>query len=186
MPFARLKLLVVALLASGGLLLRAGPAQSTNAAGPTCFATLAWAPSLASNVAGYLVFFGLASGVYTDQLDVGNTNSVTIQGLETNVTYFFQVVAYDKTGSQSPPSNEISYSTTTTPPNLGIQLGFQGAVPVVGLSFSGSAGYNYSIETSTNLQDWVTVWSTNCASNGTMLFYDAANQPACFYRLLQQ
>jgi hypothetical protein len=189
-PFLRFNLLVVVLLACGGLSLRAGPAQGTNAAPATGFATLAWAPSTANNVAGYFVFSGLASGVYTAQLDVGNTNSVLINGLETNVTYYFEVIAYDSTGTQSPPSNEISYSTSAAlvaaPATLGIRFGLQGSSPVLGLSFPGSTGHVYHIEASTNLQDWATVWSTNCVSNGTLVFYDTAIQPARFYRLQQQ
>ena len=185
----RCKLLAVALLVGAGFSLHAGPAQTTNAAPANGFATLAWAPSTAHNVAGYLVLSRLASGVYAARLDVGNTNSVTINGLAPNTTYYFEVIAYDDTGTQSSPSNEISYSTSAAqlvvPPTLGV-LGPQTSAPVIGLSFSGSAGHAYSIEASTNLQDWVTIWNTNCVSNGTLMFHDTANQPARFYRLQQQ
>ena len=152
-------------------------------------ATLAWNPSSAGAVTGYLIRFGLTSGAYTDQLAVDNTNSVIIQGLKTNTTYYFVVVARNGTGAESPPSNEISYFTSTTPaagPTLGIGLGPPKSADALSLSFPGTPGGAYIIETSTNLLDWVTIFTTNCASNGTMVFHDSASEPARFYRLEQQ
>jgi hypothetical protein len=76
--------------------------------------TLGWSPSPDTNVTGYLVLFGTASGIYTSQLDVGHTNSATVKELATNLTYYFRVMAYGSSGQESPPSNEI---TSTAPLN---------------------------------------------------------------------
>jgi len=72
--------------------------------------TLGWTRSPDSNTLGYVVFYGLSSGVYTNQVNVGNTNWALIGGLLTGLTYYSTVVAYGSNGSTSPPSNEIQFS----------------------------------------------------------------------------
>ena len=85
---------------------------------PASAVTLGWNPSPDPNATGYLLLFGTTSGAYTNQLAVGNTNRATVTGLIPNVVYYFSVVAYDASGQQSPPSNEVSYS----PPSAVISL----------------------------------------------------------------
>lgn len=68
--------------------------------------TLAWDPSPGS-VAGYRVFFGTASGVYTGELDAGNKTSATVSGLTSGDRYYFIVKAYSASGVLSAPSNEV-------------------------------------------------------------------------------
>jgi len=43
--------------------------------------TLAWNPSTDSTVAGYKIYYGSASGNYTNVVDVGNVTNATISGL---------------------------------------------------------------------------------------------------------
>ena len=83
---------------------------------------LGWNPSPDSNGIGYFVLSGTASGVYTNELDVGNTTSTTVTGLVANVTYYFSVAAYDASGQESPPSNEISYFVLGAAPLAAITL----------------------------------------------------------------
>lgn len=73
--------------------------------------TLAWDPVPEPNIAGYQVFYGTASKTYTQQIDAGNSTTVTIANLDDTGTYFFAVVAYNLAGAQSEPSNEIMYPT---------------------------------------------------------------------------
>ena len=40
--------------------------------------TLIWAPSPDADVAGYKIYYGPASGTYTNSIDVGNTNQVRL------------------------------------------------------------------------------------------------------------
>ena len=88
-----------------------------------CFAsksvTLAWDPSPDPNVAGYNIYYGPASGQYTNVVSVGNTTNGIIDGLIEGATYYFTATAYDLLGLESDFSNEISYSvpTNSTPPN---------------------------------------------------------------------
>jgi hypothetical protein len=72
--------------------------------------TLAWDPC--PDVAGYRLYEGVASGVYTITNAVGNATTGTVTGLVGGVTYFFAVTAVATNGAESAYSSEVSY----TPP----------------------------------------------------------------------
>jgi hypothetical protein len=76
--------------------------------------TLAWNP--ASNVAGYRLYCGTASHVYTQTIEVGNTTTTLVSNLVAGRTYFFAVTGYTTTGLESPPSNEVSYPVPLATP----------------------------------------------------------------------
>lgn len=67
-----------------------------------------WDPNTESDLAGYKIYYGTKTGAYDVTLDAGNVQSVTVQNLQTNTTYFFAVTAYDTSGNESGFSNEIS------------------------------------------------------------------------------
>ena len=73
--------------------------------------TLAWDPNPEPSVQGYRVYFGKASGFYTNVLDVGNSTDCVIPGLDAGTTYFFACTAYSATGDESNFSGEIVYAT---------------------------------------------------------------------------
>src|SRR5438128_7961881 len=50
--------------------------------------TLAWDANTQSDLAGYGVYYGIASGVYSDRIDVGNVTTTTIGGLIVGVPYY--------------------------------------------------------------------------------------------------
>jgi hypothetical protein len=193
-------LLCAALLLFGEEFLYAGPAQTntptatppTNSPAPTNFVTLAWNPSPDTNVIGYFLCWGVTSGVLTNRMDVGNATIGTLGGLQTNVTYYLTVIGYDGTGRESLPSNEVAYSVPVTPPvTPTLSLGPQSTDNTNAafcLSFQGSSGSTYQIQASQDLQTWDTLWTTNCAADGAIVFEitDMANYPWRFYRLMQQ
>src|ERR1700726_2111929 len=72
--------------------------------------TLAWDYSGYSSVPGYHVYYGRASGVYTQKLTVQNATQVTVPNLAGGQTYFFVVTAWDGNGNESVPSNEVLYT----------------------------------------------------------------------------
>jgi len=76
--------------------------------------TLAWDPSAGPDVAGYAVYWGTQSGVYTTSLDVGNQTQQLITGLADGTTYYFVVRAYNSAAMLSDPSNELSWSSSST------------------------------------------------------------------------
>jgi len=59
-------------------------------------------------VAGFVVSYGIESGVYTQSIDAGAATEQQIDGLLADVTYYFVVRAYDTEGVMSDPSKEIS------------------------------------------------------------------------------
>lgn len=73
-------------------------------------ATLSWSPSTSTNLAGYKVYVGTASAVYSSSLSVGNVTSYTVSNLGVGSTYYFAVAAYNTSGIESSFSNEVSKS----------------------------------------------------------------------------
>jgi sulfur relay (sulfurtransferase) complex TusBCD TusD component (DsrE family) len=71
--------------------------------------TLAWDPS-ASGCAGYRLYSGPSSTVYTKVIDVGLLTTKTVSELSPGETYYFAVTAYSADGAESDFSNEISYT----------------------------------------------------------------------------
>ena len=77
--------------------------------------TLQWNPNLEPDIAGYRLYYGLASGNYTQQIDVGNTTARTVSNLADGTTYFFAVTAYNTVTMESPLSNEVSATVGVSP-----------------------------------------------------------------------
>jgi hypothetical protein len=79
---------------------------------------LAWNPSPETFVAGYVVYYGTTSGVYTSSLDVGNTTTYTINGLPNGVTLYYVVKAYGNDGTLSAASNQVSGIASNLAPSV--------------------------------------------------------------------
>ena len=69
--------------------------------------TLTWDPNSESDLGGYNVHQGTSPGIYGIPIDNGNNNSYSISGIQEGVTYYFAVTAYDTSGNESSPSNEM-------------------------------------------------------------------------------
>ena len=77
---------------------------------------LAWDPNSESDLAGYVVLIGTASGVYTQSLEVAPASpEAEIKSLPDGATYFFAVRAFNTAGLQSGLSNEVSVTLGTLP-----------------------------------------------------------------------
>ena len=72
--------------------------------------SLAWAHSTGPNVAGYKMHYGSYSGNYQHAVNVGNSTSCTISGLNEGTTYYFAASAYDTQQNESDYSNEVCYT----------------------------------------------------------------------------
>ena len=72
--------------------------------------TLAWDENTESNLAGYKVHYGTASGSYTTSVDVHNVTTSIVTGLTAGQTYYFVVTAYNTSDNESGYSNQVSYS----------------------------------------------------------------------------
>jgi fibronectin type 3 domain-containing protein len=71
---------------------------------------LSWTASPDANVTGYRVYYGTASGKYTQAygsgIAIGNTTSFAVNSLQSGTTYYFAVTAIDNAGNESAYSNE--------------------------------------------------------------------------------
>ncbi|HTN42830.1 MAG TPA: fibronectin type III domain-containing protein, partial [Nitrospiria bacterium] len=69
-----------------------------------------------TDLAGFKVYYGTSSGIYSTTIDAGNQTTYTVTGLGTG-TFYFTVTAYDSSGNESGFSNEGSKTfADTTPP----------------------------------------------------------------------
>ncbi len=105
-------------------------------------ATLTWNPNTESDLAGYKLHYGTASGNFTVHLDVHNVTTYTVTGLTNGQTYYFAATAYDASGCESGYSNQVSYTVPTTngaPSTPATPTGPSSALVNAAASFSTSA-----------------------------------------------
>jgi hypothetical protein len=91
----------------GSLMLLGSCVSATNAPKSV---SLAWEPNSRPDVAGYRLYAGTRSGVYTQTLELGNNTSTLMSNLVDGTAYFFAVSAYNSAGLESRPSKEVSYT----------------------------------------------------------------------------
>jgi hypothetical protein len=60
-----------------------------------------------TDLAGYKVYYGTSAGIYTNSVDVGAVTSYQVTDLDNTVQYHFAISAYDSSGNESAPSEEI-------------------------------------------------------------------------------
>jgi len=143
--------------------------------------SLNWDANPDPSVAGYKVYYGGASGNYTNVINAGNTTGAAVSGLVEGQTYYFAVTAYTYDGLESNFSDESAFLApglvTLTPgatPDAPIQIRFPTAV-----------GHSYDLQESTDLKNWVTVWQTEGFANDWVEFDGPVNPSgALFYRVM--
>jgi len=82
---------------------------------------LAWDANTETDLAGYKVHHGTASGTYDVVVDVANVTAHTVGNLSRGTRYYFAVSAYDSSGNESGVSNEVFADITApdiTPPDV--------------------------------------------------------------------
>jgi|SRR5450756_353857 len=140
---------------------------------------LTWMPSSDPNVVSYRIYSGTASHSYVNQVTVDDANVVTLSGLADGVTYYLTATAIDGAGIESSFSDELVY---TTPSAAAVLTMLPGTAGQFGFSVDGVDGYQYVVESSTNLTDWAAV-QTNAAPF-TFTTATTPDMPHCFYRAL--
>ena len=139
--------------------------------------TLAWNPSVATNVAGYKIYSGTTSHDYATTNIVGTATNVTLSGLVEGKTYYFAATTYDSAGDVSAFSSEASYTVPVTPATLTPAARSGGHFS---FDVTGGTGDQYVVQASTNLMNWVNL-QTNTAP---FMFVDTNSASFCkrFYR----
>jgi hypothetical protein len=74
---------------------------------------LVWDSNTESDLAGYKVYYGMASKAYGSPINVGKVTTYTLTGLPSGQTYFVTVTAYDTSNNESGYSNEVSGTAMT-------------------------------------------------------------------------
>jgi hypothetical protein len=60
-----------------------------------------------TDLVGYKIHYGTASGAYDHSIDVGNVTTYTLTGLTKGQTYYVATTAYDTSNNESGYSNEF-------------------------------------------------------------------------------
>ncbi len=71
---------------------------------------LAWDANNETDLAGYILYYGMTSGNYSNSIDVGNITQHTFIDLQDGVTYYFAITANDINGNESNYSEELSHA----------------------------------------------------------------------------
>ena len=80
----------------------------------TATVTIGWDKNAEPDIVGYKIHYGIKSGTYDYNVDIGNSTSCDISGLEEDTTYYFAATAYNTMG-ESDLSEEITYNTSSEP-----------------------------------------------------------------------
>src|SRR5438445_1032523 len=153
--------------------------------------TLAWDPNTETDLSGYKLYYGPASGSYPSSVDVGNLTSYTLSGLLEGQIYYFAVTAYNLSLGESGLSNEVSKAIAdVTSPTISLTAPVTGVtasgtvmvsasatdnVGVVGVQFK-LDGVNLGAEDTTNT--YSISWNSTLATNGTHTFAAVARDAA--------
>ena len=142
---------------------------------------LSWNPSSDPIVAGFNLYYGEASGVYTNKTSVGAATSLTVPNLVIGATYYFAATTRSAAGAESALSGEVAY--TVPAPASGLQLGITPAKQFV-LTLTGPVGHTYDIQATQDFITWTVIGTVTADANGSVTFTDtnAASYSKRFYR----
>ena len=153
------------------VLLYINPAATGLAASPpsTTSVTLNWAASTSTNVTGYKLYYGAASGSYTQVVSAGLVTQATIAGLTSGTTYFFAAAACDDAGVESFYSNEAACAVPAPRPAV--------SLPELSLLRTET---NTVLQWPTNYPGYTLQWSSSPAGAWTDLTSSPAISGSCF------
>lgn len=141
------------------LLMACGSISRASSVAQTSSVTIAWNRSMSPDVVGYIIYYGGASGIYTNEISAGNVTNMTISGLQDGSSYYFAARTVNSSGLESGFSTETLYTVSAVAALLQPAFSSSGKFSI---TVSGVSGYNYVIQASTNLTQWVPV-QTNSA-----------------------
>jgi hypothetical protein len=142
--------------------------------------TLAWNPSTDPTVVGYNIYYGGASGSYTNMINAGNATTATISGLIPGTTYYLAATTYNSSSIESPFSSEVSYTVPILP---GVQFRVTPTRQFI-LTVTGPVGHTYDIQATQDFKTWTVIGTVTVGAGGSLDFTDtnAASFSKRFYR----
>jgi hypothetical protein len=161
----------------GGLLILAALGSTVQAAS----VTLAWNRSANPDVAGYNIYYGGASGAYTNEVSAGSTTNATISGLIPETTYYFAATTYTSVGAESTFSSAVPYNLPPLP--QGVKLLVTPAKQFI-VTVTGPVGHTYDVQASQDFKTWTVIGTVTVGTGGSLNFTDtnAASFSRRFYR----
>jgi hypothetical protein len=135
--------------------------------------TLGWDPSTSTNVAGYKVYYGPASGNYTNSVTAAasSATTATVSNLVAGATYYFAATAYDTSNLESEFSNEVVYTNAgSAPPSVALTSPANGAIYTEPATISLTAAVNTNGHAITEVQFY----------SGSTLLGQATHSPYAF------
>jgi len=144
-----------------------------------------WNPVLGA--AGYKVYYGTASGKYTDSIDVGKTTSKDITGLTNGRQYYFVATAYNDKKAESAYSNEVAVtpadiSPPAVPSILSIGSTAAGAAIIAWqANDDDTASYKIYYGGTSNLGATVSVSKNECSSTVCTATISGLNSDITYY-----
>ncbi len=75
--------------------------------------TLSWVPKNGPDIAGYRIYYGTYSGIYTSRIDAGKVSNIRISDLNKGQTYYFAATTYDHNGNESNFLQEAVYDPSS-------------------------------------------------------------------------
>ncbi len=145
--------------------------------------SLSWQASSSTNVTGYNIYYGTASGNYTGKIMAGNVTTTTISNLAAGTTYYFSATALDSNGNESGFSNETRF---LVPGMLALTAAGAPGGPMM-IKFPVAPWHWYEVQATEDFKSWTTIWQTRVATSNTWiqcLDLNAGAYPSRFYRLV--
>jgi hypothetical protein len=147
-------------------------------------ATLIWDTCNDSCVAGYNVYYGGASGAYTNKICAGTATNAAIPGLILGCTYYFAVTSYTALGLESPFSSEVALTVGSTSILSVTTVKSNSVLTSVTVSATGGVPSSWALQSSRDLKTWTTIaQGTNAPVNVPV---SVGSLPMQFFRLLSQ
>ena len=151
--------------------------------------TLAWDRNTETNIAGYKLYYGTVSQVYTNVRNVGNLTTASVTNLVAGLTYRFAVTAVNTAGAESDYSVELAHTVTNVvtpniPPTLSgianMTVAEDAGAHTVLLTGIGSGGENQPLtvtasSTPQSLIPSIEVLYTSPRTTGTLSFVTGPN-----------
>jgi hypothetical protein len=103
--------------------------------------TLAWNPKQSPDIAGYRIYYGTCSGIYTSRIDAGKVSNVKISDLNKGQTYYFAATTYDHNGNESNFLQEAVYDPSSNTGQIN-RISDQNKIMIYGSNKIASTGRN--------------------------------------------
>ncbi|HEU5397252.1 MAG TPA: fibronectin type III domain-containing protein, partial [Verrucomicrobiae bacterium] len=113
--------------------------------------TLSWDANTTVSGPSYKIYYGSASGVYTNAVWIGTGTNYTVDGLNSNGTYYFVVTTFNSAGQESGYSSEVAYTFVNGQPTL-VPMSTPTVVQPGQVQFTpqGTSGLQYVVQASTD------------------------------------